>query len=77
MDYIDTATTGILSQHVLPVDDLQEMLIHIEAVLPSTLHLPVSLDDTFHFYRYLQTLFLIVEEQFLLMIDVPIQDHVR
>ena len=42
MDYIDTATTGILSPHVLPVEDLKKMLIHIEETLPSTMHLPVS-----------------------------------
>ena len=30
MDYIDAATTGILSPHVLPVEDLREMLSHIE-----------------------------------------------
>ena len=28
MDYIDAATTGILSPHVLPVEDLREMLKH-------------------------------------------------
>ena len=28
MDYIDAATTGILSPHVLPVEDLWKMLIH-------------------------------------------------
>ena len=49
MDYIDTATTVILSLHVLPVEDLREMLMHIEAKLPSTMHLPVSSDDTLHF----------------------------
>ena len=26
MDYVDTATTGILSPHVLPVEDLRKML---------------------------------------------------
>ena len=77
MDYIDAATTGILSSHVLPVEDLWEMLIHIKAELPSTMYLPVSLDDTLHFYRYLCTHVLIVEEQFLLLIDVPIQDHTQ
>ena len=46
MDYIDTTTTGILSPHVLPVEDLREMLMHIEAELPSMMHLPASLDDT-------------------------------
>ena len=50
MDYIATATTGTLSPHVLPVEDLREMLMHIEAELPSTMHLPVSSDDTLHFY---------------------------
>ena len=50
------------------------MLIHIKAELPSTMHLPVSLDDVLHFYRYLCTHILVVEEQFLLLIDVPIQD---
>ena len=72
MDYIDAATTGILSPHVLPVEDLQEMLMHIEPDLPSTMHLPVSLDDTLHFYRYLCTHVLVAEEKFLLLIDVPV-----
>ena len=77
MDYIDAATTGILSPHILPVEDLREILMCIEAELPSTMHLPVSWDDTFHFYRYLCTHVLVVEEQFLLLIEVPIQDHVQ
>ena len=29
MDYIDAATISILSPHVLPVEDLLEMLMHI------------------------------------------------
>ena len=74
MDYIDVATTGILSPHVIPVEELQEMLIDIEAELPSTMHLPVSLDPTLHFYRYLCTHILVTEEQFLLLFDVTIQD---
>ena len=53
------------------------MLIHTEAELPSTMHLPVPSDDTFHFYRYLHTHVLVAEEQFLLLIDVPIQDHTQ
>ena len=53
MDYIDTATSGILSPHVLPVVDLKKMLSYIADALPPMLHLPVSLDDTLHFYRYL------------------------
>ena len=53
MDYIDAATTGILSPHVLPVHNLREMLKHIEETLPSTMHLPISSEDTLYFYRYL------------------------
>ena len=75
MDYIEAATTGILSPHVLPVEDLRKMLTHIEEALPSTMHLPVSLEDILHFYRYLHTHILITDEEFLLLIDVPIQDH--
>ena len=74
MDYIDAAATGILLPHVLPVQDLKEMLKHIEETLPSTMHLPISFEDILHFYRYLHTQVLIVDEQFLLLINVPIQD---
>ena len=55
MDYIDTATSGTLSPHILPVMDLQRMMSHIADALPPMLHLPVSPDDTLHFYRYLCT----------------------
>ena len=55
MDYIDAATSGILSPHVLPVVDLQKMLWHIADTLPPTLHLPISPEDTLHSYRYLRT----------------------
>ena len=74
MDYIYAAMTCILSLHVLPVEDLWKMLIYIEEALPSTMHLPVSSYHTFHFYRYLWTHILIADKQFLLFIDVPIQD---
>ena len=77
MNYIDAATTGTLSPHILPIKDLQGMLQHIAESLPSTLRLPVSPDDTLHFYRYLRTHVLIENEQFLLLIDVPIQDRSR
>ena len=50
------------------------MLIHIEEALPSTMHLPVSSEDTLHFYRYLCAHVLIADKKFLLLIDVPIQD---
>ena len=39
------------------------------------LHLPVSLDDALHFYRYLSNHVLIENKQFLLLIDRPIQDR--
>ena len=55
MDYINAATIGTLSPHILPVMDLQKMLLHISDTLPPTLYLPVSPDDTLHFYRYLCT----------------------
>ena len=66
MDNIDEATTGILPPLLLLVEDLREMLMHIEAELPSTMHLPVSLDGTFHFYWYLHIHILVAEKQFLL-----------
>ena len=44
MEYIDAATSGTLSPHVLPVIDLQRMLQHIADTLPPTLHLPISSD---------------------------------
>ena len=75
MDYIDAATSGTLSPHVLPVVDLQGMLSHIADALPSMLHLPVSPNDILHFYRYLCTHILIENKQVILLIDVPIQDR--
>ena len=74
MDYIGAAMTGTLSPHILPIMDLKKMLSHIEETLPSTLHLPVSSEDTLHFCQYLCTHVLIANKQFLLLIDVPIQD---
>ena len=75
MEYIDTATSGTLSPHILPVIDLQRMLQHMADTLPPTLHLPISPEDTLHFYRYLCTHILIKNKQFLLLIDVTIQDR--
>ena len=75
MDDIDAATTGTFSPHLLPIMDLKKMLSHIEETLPSTLHLPVSSEDTLHFYSYLRTHVLITNKQFLLLINVPIQDQ--
>ena len=89
MDYIDDATSGILSPHVLPVADLQKMLQHITDTLPSTLQLQILPEDILHIYRYLHTHILIHptflqipaytclhrKQQFLLLIDIPIQDR--
>ena len=74
MDYVNAATTGTLSLHILPIMDLK-MLSHLEETLPPTLHPAISLEDTLHFYRYLYTHVLITNKQFLLLIDVPIQDR--
>ena len=47
MDYIDAATTGTLSPHILPITGLKQILSHIEEAVPTTMHLPVSSEDTF------------------------------
>ena len=75
MNYVDAATTGTLSPHILPIMDLKKMLAHMEGTLPTTLHLPVSSEDTLHFYRYLCTHVPITSKQFLLLMGVPIQDR--
>ena len=75
MEYIDAATSGTLSPHVLPGIHLQKMLQHIADTQPPSLHLPISPEDTLHFYRYLCTDILMENKQFLLLIDVPIQDR--
>ena len=75
MEHMDATTSGILSPYVLPVMDRQKMLQHIADTLPPTLHLPISPEDTLHFYRYLHTHVLIENKQFLLLIDIPIQDR--
>ena len=51
------------------------MLFHIEETLSSTLHLSVSSEDTLHFNWCLHTHVLIANKQFLLVIDLPIQDQ--
>ena len=75
MEYINAATSGTLSPHILSIIDLQKMLQHIADTLPPMLHLPTSPEDTLHFYRYLHTHVLIENKQFLLLIDIPIQDR--
>ena len=75
MDYIDAATMGTLSPHILPITDLKQILSHKVETLPPTMHLPGSSEDTLHFYHYLCTHILIANWQVLLLVDVPIQDH--
>ena len=77
MGYVDAATTNILSPDILPMEDLRNMLRHIESELLSTIYLPISLHDTLNFYQYLNTLVLIADGQFLLLIDVPIQNRAQ
>ena len=77
MEYIDTTTSSILSPHILPIMDLQKMLQHIADILPPTLHLPISPEDTLYIYRYLHNHVLIENKQLLLLIDIPIQDRVH
>ena len=50
MDYVDAATTNVLSPDILPVEDLRNLLRHVESELPSVMHLPISSDITLHFY---------------------------
>ena len=53
------------------------MLLHIEETLPSTMHLPNSSEDALHFYKNLCSHVLIADEQFLLVINVLIEDHTQ
>ena len=77
LEYIDTATTSTLTPHLIPVPDLQQMLYQIESELPPNMHLPIPSSDPLHFYRYLWMHILVEENQFLLLIDVPIQDRAQ
>ena len=77
LEYINTATTGTLPPHLIPVPNLQKMLYQIESELPPNMHLPIPSSDPLHFYRYLWTHILVEENQFLVLIDVPIQDRAQ
>ena len=77
LEYIDTATTGTLTPHLIPVPKLQKMLYQIELELPPNIYLPIPSSDPLHFYRYLQSHILVEENQFLPLIDVPIQDRAQ
>ena len=61
LEYIDTATTGPLTPHLIPVPDLQQMLYQIESELPPNMHLPIPSSDPLHFYRYLWSHVLVEE----------------
>ena len=61
MDYEDTDATNLLSPDIHPVEHLRSMLRHLKSDLPSTMHMPLSLDGTLHFCWYLHTHLLIVE----------------
>ena len=50
MDYVDAAITIVLSPDILPVEDLRNILRHIESELPSMMHIPISSDNTLHFF---------------------------
>ena len=69
LEYIDTATTGTLTPHLIPVPDLQKMLYQIESELSPNMHLPIPSSDPLHFYRYLQSHVLVEENQFLLLLS--------
>ena len=77
LEYIDTATTSTLIPHLIPIPDLQQMLYRIESELPPNMHLPIPSSDPLHFYRYLRMHMLVEENQFLLLIDIPIQDRAQ
>ena len=77
MDYVDAATTNVLSPDKLPVKDLRNILRHTESELPSMMHLPISSDNTLHFYQYLSTHVLIADGQFLLLINMLIQNRAQ
>ena len=64
IDYVNAAMTGTLLPHILPITDLRKMLVHIEEILLLTLHLPVSSEDSLHFYRYHCTHVLFTNKQF-------------
>ena len=53
-DYVDVATTNALSLDVISVKELKGVPRHTESQLPSIKHLPISLDNKLHFYRYLK-----------------------
>ena len=59
------------------MEDQRNMLKHIESELPLMMHLPISSDNTLHFYQYLNTHVLIGDRQFLLLINIPKQNRAQ
>ena len=76
MDYVNAAMTNILSPDILPMEDLRNMLRHIESKLPLTIHLPISSDDTPYFNWYLNTHELLAG-QFILLKNVTMQNRAQ
>ena len=76
MDYVDAAR-NVLSPDILPLEDLRNMLKPIEPQLPPMMYLPISLDNTLHFFNYLSTHVLIADQQFLLLINMSIQNRTQ
>ena len=77
LDYVDAAMTSILTPDILPVEELRAILRHVKVQLHPVMHVPISSDNTLHFYRYLKTYILVAAGQFLLLTDVPIQDRAQ
>ena len=77
LEYVGATTSGILTPHLVPVTDLQNLLESIEKNLPPNMHLPVPSSDPLHFYRHLKCHVLIERNEFLLLIDIPIQDRAQ
>ena len=74
MDYVDAATPNVLTPDIFPVEELSNMLRHRESEFHSMIHLPISSDNTLHFYWYLNTHVLIADGKFLLLINLLIQN---
>ena len=64
-----------LLKHTASNGSTKDVTAHRRNITIDMLQLPVSSDDTLHFYRHLHTHIVIANKQFLLLIDVPIQDR--
>ena len=75
MDYIDATTSGILSPHVYLLQIYKGCSITLLTPYLQPCISQYHLLHTLHFYRYICTDILIKNKQFLLLIDIPIQDR--